>query len=174
MNKILAFVALGLSVTLMSYRTPDPEAVDGIRWMSWQEAAELSKTHPKKIFVDVYTDWCGWCKKMDSSTFKDPKVVEYMNTYFYAVKFDAEMKDEIEFRDHTFKWVKAGRNGVHTLAYSLLEGKMSYPSFVMLNENYDRIAIMPGYKQSEQLLQELRFAAEEVYKTKSWEEYKGS
>jgi thioredoxin-related protein len=50
---------------------------------------------------------------------------------------------------------------------------MSYPSFVMMNESFDRIAIMPGYKQPEQLLKELRFAADEVYKKKSWEEYRG-
>jgi thioredoxin-related protein len=110
---------------------------------------------------------------MDASTFSDPDVVAYVNEHFYAVKLNAEMKDEIEFKDHTFKWVNTGRNGIHTLAYSLLEGKMSYPSFVMMNESFDRIAIMPGYKQPEQLLKELRFAADDVYKRKSWDEYKG-
>jgi thioredoxin-related protein len=50
---------------------------------------------------------------------------------------------------------------------------MSYPTFVKMNESIDRIAIIPGYKQPEQLLKELRFAADEVYKKKSWEEYRG-
>lgn len=173
MNKILIFVTLGISGTLLSLTDPTPQTADGIKWMTWQEAAELSKVTPKKVFVDVYTDWCGWCKKMDATTFTDPSVVEYMNENFYAVKLNAEMKDEIQFNDHIFKWVSAGRNGIHTLAYSLLEGKMSYPSFVMLNETYDRIAIMPGYKQPEQLMRELKFAADEVYKEKSWDEYRG-
>lgn len=174
MNKILAFVALGFSGILMSNTDPTSAPTDGIKWLTWQEATELSKVTPKKIFIDVYTDWCGWCKRMDATTFQDPKVVQYMNENFYAVKLNAEMKEEIQFNDHLFKWVSAGRNGVHTLAYSLLEGKMSYPSFVTLNETFDRIAIMPGYKQPEQLLTELKFAAEEVYKEKSWDQYKTS
>jgi thioredoxin-related protein len=173
MNKILAFVTLSVCALLISNPVIASDPGDGINWISWQEAVELSQTQPKKIFVDVYTDWCGWCKKMDASTFADAEVVKYVNDHFYAVKLNAEMKDEILFKDHTFKWVNTGRNGIHTLAYSLLEGKMSYPSFVMMNESFDRIAIMPGYKQPEQLLKDLRFAADEVYKKKSWEEYRG-
>ena len=116
-----------------------------ITWITWEEAVELNQKQPKKIFVDVYTEWWGWCKKMDASTFEDARVIEYMNEHFYAVKLDAEMKREIIFRDQQFKWVDAGRRGIHTLAYSLLEGKMSYPSFVTLNENFDRIAVGPGF-----------------------------
>jgi thioredoxin-related protein len=173
MNKILAFITLGCASLLICSKIQASDPGDGIKWVTWQEAVEMSQKQPKKIFVDVYTDWCGWCKKMDASTFSDPDVVSYVNEHFYAVKLNAEMKDEIEFKDHTFKWVNTGRNGIHTLAYSLLEGKMSYPSFVMMNESFDRIAIMPGYKQPEQLLKELRFAADDVYKRKSWDEYKG-
>jgi thioredoxin-related protein len=174
MSKILGFTAIGLSIVLMSHTDPAPDPASGIKWLTWQEATELSKAKPKKIFVDIYTDWCGWCKKMDATTFNDAKVVNYMNENFYAVKFNAEMKDEIRFNNHTFKWVEAGRNGIHTLAYSLLEGKMSYPSFVTLNESFDRIAIMPGFKQPEQLMLELKFAAEEVYRDKSWDEYRAN
>ena len=51
----------------------------GIKWYSFEEAIDLNKENPKKIFIDVYTDWCGWCKKMDNSTFADPVIVKYMN-----------------------------------------------------------------------------------------------
>ena len=79
----------------------------------------------------------------------------------------------IKFRNQEFKYVEAGKGGVHTLAYSLLEGKMSYPSFVTLSESYDRIAVSPGFKQKEQMLKELKFAAEEQYKEVSWKEFSG-
>ena len=165
-NFFTALVLVG-SLLLLSNTSPD----EGIQWLTWEEAMDMSKTESKKIFVDIYTDWCGWCKRMDATTFKDPQVVEYMNTHFYAVKLDAEQKEKIFFRDQEFKFVEAGRRGVHTLAYSLLEGKMSYPSFVTLNEKFDRIAIMPGYKKPDQLLKELRFAAEDRYKNTSWEDF---
>ncbi len=170
MNKILLCALPFLCVALMSNTNPND---DKIKWLTWEEAVELNEKTPKKIFVDVYTDWCGWCKRMDATTFNDPEVVKYMNENFYAVKLDAEMKDKVMFRNQEFKYVKAGRRGVHTLAYSLLEGKMSYPSFVTLNETYDRIAISPGFKQKDQLLKELKFAAEEQYKEQSWEEFSG-
>jgi thioredoxin-related protein len=168
MNKLLIFIALISSAALLSSATVTG---DKINWLSWEEAIELNKENPKKIFVDVYTEWCGWCKRMDATTFSDPDVVEYMNAHFYAVKLDAEMKENITFNDQEFKFVKQGKRGVHTLAYSLLEGKMSYPSFVTLNEKYSRIAISPGYKKPGDLIKELRFAAEEKYKDESWNDY---
>jgi thioredoxin-related protein len=111
MNKIVAFVALGLSWSLISMTDPmtDPVSDPGasIQWLTWQEAADKAKVEPRKIFVDIYTDWCGWCKRMDATTFQDPRVIEYMNANFYAVKLNAEMKEEISFNDHIFKWVNA-------------------------------------------------------------------
>ena len=164
------FLSLFVVASLCATDPVEP-ADEGIQWISWQEAVELNKKQPKKLFVDVYTDWCGWCKRMDATTFTDPEVVQYMNEHFYAVKLNAEMKDQIEFRNQEFKFVEVGKRGVHTLAYSLLEGKMSYPSFVTLSEKYDRIAISPGFKGPEQLIKELRFAAEEKYHDTSWTEY---
>ena len=71
-----------------------------VEWMSWEEAVALAESgqQSKKIFVDVYTDWCGWCKRMDATTFQDPKVVAHMNKHFYAVKFNAQQKEEIEYK----------------------------------------------------------------------------
>ncbi len=63
-----------------------------VQWITWEEAMELSKTEPRKIVVDVYTDWCGWCKKMDKATFQDEEIVEYINENYYAIKFNAEMR----------------------------------------------------------------------------------
>ncbi len=69
-------------------------AQEKIKWMSIEEAYELTLTeeHPKKIFIDVYTDWCGWCKRMDKATFQNEEVAAYMNMHYYNVKFDAEQK----------------------------------------------------------------------------------
>ena len=91
------------------------------------------------------------------------------------MKLNAEMRDSIQFAGNTFIWMSpekgGGRNGIHTLAYSLLDGQMSYPTIVYLSEKFERIVISPGYKKPAQLLPELRFTAEEIYKTKSWNDY---
>lgn len=140
--------------------------------MSWQEAMSQrekfiadnkqalseGKAFPKKIFIDVYTGWCGWCKKMDASTFIDPVIVDYMNNNYYAVKMDGEMKDTIVFNNHTFvNPTPAMNRSTHTLPASLLDYKLSYPTYVILDENLSRIAIYPGYKNAEDLLAILLF-----------------
>lgn len=142
-----------------------------INWMTWEEATAANEKAPRKIFVDVYTDWCGWCKKMDVTTFVDPAVVEIMNKSFYAVKLNAEQKEPIVWQGETYEWFAGGRNGAHRLAYDLLDGQFSFPTFVMLDSEYKRIAISPGYKLGDALNKELKFAAEEYYKTTTWQEY---
>ena len=175
MNKILSlvvFASLLLAFCAFTHRSPQTEVTeptevataDKINWYSFEEAVELNKTQPKKFLVDVYTDWCGWCKVMDKKTFTDEKVKAYVNEHFYAVKLNAEQKETINFNNNEFKYIpSAGKRGIHTLAYSLLDGKMSYPSIVYLNEKFERIAIAPGYKKPEQIMEELKFAAEEQY-----------
>ena len=143
-----------------------------INWVSWEEGIEMNKKLQKKIFVDMYTVWCGWCKKMDKTTFVDPKVVKYMNEHFVAIKFNAEQKEPIVFNNKEFKFINRGRRGVHELANSLLDGRLSYPSFVMLDEVNARIMLSPGYKTPNQMLKELAFAAEEKYKVMSWGDFK--
>jgi len=108
---------------------------------------------------------------MDKETFQDPAVIKFLNENFYAVKFNAEQKDDIVFNEKTFSFVKSGRRGVHQLAYALLDGRLGYPAFVTLDESFARIMISPGYKKSPQLMKELAFAKEEKYMSMSFEEY---
>ncbi len=150
-------------------------AVEKIKWMSWSEATEANNKVPKKILVDVYTSWCGWCKVMDKQTFTNDTIAEYLNKHFYCVKLDAEGRDTIRFDNKDFVFISpekgGGRNGVHTLAYALLDGNMGYPSIVYLTEKFERTAISPGYKTPDKLLPELRFTAEEEFKTKTFQDY---
>ncbi len=145
-----------------------------IKWLTWDEAVKANEKQPKKIFIDFYTDWCGWCKRMDATTFVDPAVVEYINKNFHAVKFNAEQKEDIVFQGTTFQWQAGGRNGYHKLAFELLNGRLGYPSFVYLTPTFERILISPGYKQPEDLQKELKFVFENHYASTSWEQYRNS
>lgn len=144
-----------------------------INWMSFEEAVKLNETNPKKIFIDVYTDWCGWCTKMDQTTFVDKDVVTYMNENFYAVKFNAEQTEPIEFSGYTFvnKSPNGTRKGTHELAQALLQGKMSYPSYVFMNENNQLITTVPGYIEAYNFLYILKYIGSDAFKNQSWEEY---
>ena len=158
------------SIVPASFAT-QTSANEGIEWMSFEEAMEATTANPKLIFIDVYTDWCGYCKLMDKSTFIDPAIVEVLNENFYAVKLNAEQKEDIQFDGHTFKYVPNGRRGYHAIAASLLDQKLSYPSFVYLDKNKSRISISPGYKNATMMLKELHYIAGEHYKTLPFDKY---
>ena len=145
---------------------------DKVNWYSLEDAIQATQDNPKKIFVDVYTDWCGWCKRMDKAAFTDPKVIEYLNSNFYPVKFNAEQKTPITYKGKTYEFVKSGRRGYNQLAAKLLNGRLAYPTTLVLDENAESIIISPGFKDNHGIMRELKFAHEEIYKTQSFEEYK--
>ena len=147
---ILILAAPALLFTSSSFTdSRQNKSNEKIKWVSFTQAAELCKTKPKKIFIDVYTDWCGWCKVMDKNTFTNPVIIKYMNEKFYAVKLNAEMKDTVIFNGIPFVNPNAegGRGSAHQLAVSLLQNKMSYPTSVFLDEEFkmNMVAPVPGY-----------------------------
>lgn len=156
----LAFAIAQPATAPVSPQNTNPDTEAAINWMSWEEAMTASAEQPKKIFIDVYTDWCGWCKRMDANTFTDEAVIDYMNENFYAVKFDAEGKGDKEYKGRKLVYrADAGRRGVHELAIVLLNGRLGYPSFVYLDEQQDPLKVSPGYKTPEVLLTELKAMA---------------
>lgn len=113
-----------------------------INWLDLEEAQKLAKSEQRKVLVDVYTNWCGWCKRMDKTTFLDPQVVQYANENYYAIKLDAEAKGKIMFQ------------GEETTAAQLARKFKvpGYPSYVFLDENFNHQKTVPGYKKSEEFL----------------------
>jgi len=142
-----------------------------VNWISMEEAEKLNKENPKKIMIDVYTDWCGWCKKMDKDTFSHPAIAKFINEYYYAVKLNAEGKEEITFNGTTFKFVAQGSRGYHELAAGLLGGKLSFPSIAYLNENMQLLGAVPGYQTPERIEPLLNFIAEDKFTSQSLEDY---
>ncbi len=145
-----------------------------IKWYTWEEAVALQAKEPRIIMVDLYTDWCGWCKRMDSTTFEDDNVAKFLNEYFYPVKFNAEQKEEINYGGKIHKFVESGRSGYHELAAAMVDGKLGYPNFVYFNEKMERIMISPGYKGPEDVMLELQFTAGGDYAKMKWEDFKAS
>jgi len=143
----------------------EPEGEPHINWISMEEAAERSATAPKKILVDVYTDWCGWCKRMDKDAYEKASVTNYINENFYAVKFDAEQKEDVVLGDRTFKFVANGRRGYHELAATMLNGRLSYPHTVFFDETLQKIAAIPGYRPEKELFAMLNYFNQNVYKS---------
>lgn len=166
------FAVLGvLFITSMSMHRAGVDESGAVRWLTFEEAIKRSKAEKRPIFIDVYTDWCGWCKKMDQSTFNDPKVSKLLNEKFFAVKFNAEQREDVVFDGHTFKFVPRGQKGYHELAAALLNNKLSYPTVVFLDEEFKMIQPLPGYLQAPEFHPIIQFIGEGHYKTIKWDEW---
>lgn len=170
----LLFIALTAFVSFNTSALKDQAEGEGIKWLTFEEAVKLNAKKPRKMIIDVYTDWCGWCKVMDKQTFSDPIIIEYVNANYYAVKLNAEMREKLTFQgvDYEFTVTNPANNkGYHTFAAKLLDGKLSYPSTVVLDENYNRIGLVPGFLRPEQFDQMLKYYGGNHNKTTPYEEF---
>ncbi len=150
----------------------------GIQWMSMNEALAAQKKNPKKIFVDVYTEWCGPCKLLDKNTFSNKDVIAFINKNYYAVKFNAEGTEEITYKDFkytnpNYQAARKGRNATHLFAHALKVN--AYPSLAYFDEKGNFIQAVPGYRTPQQLELYLRMIATDDYKklttTETWQAY---
>ena len=143
----------------------------GINWLTWEEVSEKMHEEPRKVMIDVYTDWCGYCKKMDKSTFIDTSLVNFINKNYYAIKFDAESKDPIFLHGTEYKFVNKGKNGYHELASVILRGRLKYPSLVFMDSNLEVIQPIPGYRDASTLRMILDYYDGDFHKQMPWKTF---
>jgi len=133
----------------------------GIKWYTLNEAIELSKSDPRPIFLDVYTDWCSWCGYMMKTTFANQGIVNYINNNFYAARLNAENNDTIVFKGGKYFNRNVGHRPTHDLASFLLEGKLTYPAIVFFDRQGSR-TVVSGYKEAKDIEPYLVYFAENL------------
>jgi len=167
---IITILLAGLTVPAISQTT-------GLKWYSLSEAMKLNQTTPKKFLIDIYTDWCGWCKVMDKNTFGHSKIAAIINTYFYAVKFNAEKDADIEFKGKTYKLNidPNTKKGYNELTPVLMNNQSAgYPSICYMDETLTIIQTISGYQTPEQIEPILKFFGSNAYKETDWQTFTAS
>ncbi|HEX8547804.1 MAG TPA: thioredoxin fold domain-containing protein [Cytophagaceae bacterium] len=144
---------------------PIKNSVKEVKWLTIEEATKLSEKEPRKIFVDVYTDWCGWCKKMDKSTLKDPAIMAYLNKKYYAVKLNAESSKSINYKG---KVMTEGELATRVF------NATGFPTTVYLDPNMTVLQPVPGYLEVDLLNKILHYYGEDHYKSVSWEKFQAT
>lgn len=115
------------------------EPSNEIEWTySIKEAKAKAAREDKLIIVDLYADWCGWCKQMDKNTWAHPSVIARSRNYVF-LKLDVENdKDGIELM-HRF----------------VIEG---LPTILILDSRGDEFERLAGYLTAKEFLDKLQAA----------------
>ena len=123
-------LVLGLSIGHAGIAVPS----DSINWRSFDEGMVLSRIEKKTVFLHFYADWCGFCRKMANTTFKDPDLVRYLNENFMPIMVNTDREPET-----------AGSYGVVGLPYTMF-----------LTEQGEPILSVPGYIATDTLMSMLK------------------
>ena len=106
-----------------------------IEWQGWNAGLEHAKDSGRPVLVDVYTNWCGWCKRMDQDVYSRPDVSDYLATHFVLVRLNAESPELTLYQ---------GRNrSARALASAF--GVSGYPTTIFFTPGGDRLVNVPGY-----------------------------
>lgn len=143
-------------------------AAEKLKWISLDAAADGLKKEKRPVLIDLYTDWCGWCKVMDRKTYGNKNVTSYVQEKFYPVKFDAEGRKSITWNGKTYDF--NNRHKTHDFAIYLTNGQLSYPTTVIIPPGGEPQAI-PGFLAPNEFELIAKYFGEGKYGKVSFDEY---
>lgn len=164
--KFLLIFLFGFFITYSAFSQDDTTETSLVNWIDLNEAETLFTQNPKPFLIDIYTDWCSWCKYMTKTTYSNPNIAGFINNNFYPVKFNSEKTDSVTFGGQLY--VKQGKT--NKLAIDLLNGHLSYPSTVFITRNGQKF-VVPGYKSVAQIEPYLVYASENLINFISLQDY---
>ncbi len=167
MPNIKFLLVLSLFI-LTSAKVIEPSSTK-LTWLNLEEVSSKIKDQPKPVIIDIYTNWCHWCKVMDKTTYGNEKVGQYINEHFYAAKVDAESKENLKWRNNTYPFNEQYR--VNEFALYATNGQVSFPTTLIIpDENAAPIPIA-GFMDPKEIEPILKYFGEGNYKTKTFTEF---
>ncbi|MDP4285564.1 MAG: DUF255 domain-containing protein [Bacteroidota bacterium] len=147
----------------------NPTVKEKINWLSIDELNLKLKTETKPVLIDLFTNWCYWCKVMDKKTYNDSKVISYINNHFYAVKLNAETKETVEWNNKDYKYNSESK--LNDFTFYVTQGQVGFPTTVIFPEAKQPPASIPGFMEPKDIESILKYFGEGYYKTQKFEEF---
>ena len=133
-----------------------------LKWHSFDEGMRLAAETKKVVLVDVYTSWCGWCKRMELTTYKDAKVIQDLNDHFVLVKLNAESARPLTYKEE--------KTTEQRLSHEVF-GVTGYPTTVFLRADGEIITPVSGYLAADRFHTVLTFIGTGAYESTKWADY---
>jgi thioredoxin-related protein len=171
MQKLTFLTYVGICIVLLGVGAPiHPRVQENFQWLTFQQAQERVRNRPRVILMDMYTDWCYWCKVMDRNTYSQPEIAAYIQEKFYPVKFNAESKGSVTWKGQSFDFNPDYR--VNQLALTLTKGRLSYPTMVIITPDDHAPQYLSGYIKPMDLEPVLKYFGEGAYKSMTYKDFK--
>jgi len=117
-----------------------------IQWLNLTDATSSLQSQKKPVLIDLYTDWCSWCKVMDKKTYLNKNVEQYVREKFYAVKVNAESKDALVWAGKTYQYNRNYK--VNDFAVFITHGQLSFPTTIIIPADGSEPQAIPGYLET--------------------------
>ncbi|MFA5832184.1 MAG: DUF255 domain-containing protein [Bacteroidota bacterium] len=130
-------------------------------WKKFNAGISEAKKSGKKVLIDVYTDWCKWCKTMDTVTYKDKKIKAYLEKNYVLIKLNAEGNEQITY------------SGQKMSPGEFAQGMRvdGYPATLFMKTNGEPITVLPGFSEPKMFIHVLTFIGENHFEKKNFEQY---
>jgi thioredoxin-related protein len=177
-SKTLGLLIAALAGVLFYGCKPVPAKAGGgvagaapMTWLSVEQAAGRLQQEQRPVLIDLYTNWCGWCRQMDKNTYSNRKVEQYLQDKFYTVKVDAETRAVISWGGTTYQFNPQYRS--NEFALYLTHGRLEFPTTIIIPPGGEPQAI-PGYMGPKDLELLVKYFGEGAYKTQGFDVYQKS
>jgi len=152
---------LSVVIPLLFGAAKPAEKTARLQWISLDEVSASLQKEKRPLLIDLYTDWCGWCKVMDQKTYSDKKVADYIQEKFYPVRINAETRDVIRWENKTYSFNPQYRS--NEFAVYLTGGRLQFPTTIFIPAGGAAPQAIPGYLQPKDFEVLLKYFGEGAY-----------
>lgn len=149
------FLALLGSVTSVA-------GAHAVEWKSWNAGLSAAASARRPVVVDVYTDWCRWCRQMEREVYGRADVEQYLASRFVTVKLNAESSEPVSYQGRSLT--------ARALASSF--DVSGYPTTIFLSADGGHLVNVPGYVEPGKFLMLLRYIGDgHLERGVKWDEF---